>query len=264
METRPCAGRGWLKARSERFAVEKERIFSLPVLRLRLDEARRGGRRAEITAYAAAEFLRRTGCREILFREDFPFKEELAGFGFREPDDMFLRRVTAARAARFCTRDIENPCAAVYARRFIGPARSALLALCRDFRSVLAEAELEGQSAVRAAVRESGAAAVTRITEQGARRASVALLFAGPARRLRFSDDCTVIPLEEGAAERTAGGRLAVREEFIFPADMLRDIPLGYPPEPIVSAAVGSGVVRAGRISLKRLETRPNTGDGQA
>ncbi|MGE4484570.1 MAG: hypothetical protein AB7C97_05590 [Oscillospiraceae bacterium] len=231
-----------------------ERILSLPLFHVVIEQAPPESRRAQKRIDEAVNILLRRNITRLCFREDFLFREKFLNAGFCELDDGFLRRLMAGEIAAKAAEG-ENKTAVLYSRRFSSLESKALFDLCLNFRYVIAESERGGRDVFRRAEREFGIAPIEKLTEPGLKSADVAVLFAAPGRKLIFPQKCVVLALEPEVLNMVECAGYISKVEFSFPREVIGRIPDGYPREAIVSEATSFGLVKTDRIKVKNVET---------
>lgn len=174
---------------------------------------------------------------EIVFRDDFPFTEEFCEAGFAVCGEQFLLRKKAWETALCGSEGRESVFISLDS---LGEAeRQTIDRLCQKYRYMLLSApdEVFGEAAKRLAVYGVSPIRAT----PGLIRADAAILFAQPEAVSYFTDLCCVVPL---AGERGYfGGRTVKHIDFVFPEELLNEIPPGYPALKIASYAAEKGLL---------------------
>ena len=231
-----------------------ERILSLPLFHVVIEEAPPGSKQAQKRMEEAINILLRRNIKRLCFHENYSHREKFLTAGFSELDDGFLRRLRAGEIAAMAAGG-ENRTAALYSRRFSSLESKTLFDLCRNFRYVIAESERGGKEVFRRAEREFGIAPIEKLTEPGLKSADAAILFAAPKKRFVFSQKCAVLALDPEALNAVECTEYISKVAFSFPREVITRIPDGYPCEAIVSEATSFGLVKTDGIKVKNVDT---------
>ncbi|NLA85831.1 MAG: hypothetical protein GX847_00825 [Clostridiales bacterium] len=200
----------------------------------------------------AAELMRAKRAGKVLFFNNFPYREHVLWEGFDEMNEERLTEQLAGKiASAFAGGD---KVAALFARRLTGEAERVFSALCRDFKYIMAAVEADEGRLYQALGKKLGISVIGHPTEKQLLKADVAVFFSPPTCQTVLPDKCVAIPVNKEAMKGVVCRRAVSGLTVELPDGRMTDIPKGFAPEPLITAAIEAGTLDPGEIMVRSLE----------
>ena len=243
--------------RESNIAFYEENVMGMRALRvvmkLSRDESSRALRKS---VERVMEGLDRAYVDKVCFRQDFPMKSDVTENDFKELDDKTLWRIKAAEIA---VKAVPKGEAVLLMTESVGKYEEAvLIKLCGNFRHVALLSDSGAASFCRHMCEKTGISIVEKPTENAVLRADAAVIFDVP-EKTRLGDLCVAVADGTLPVGIYGNERYVENAGFIYTGKLRETIPEGYPPEPIISAAVENGLCGAEEISLGDIKISKKT-----
>ncbi len=200
----------------------------------------------------AAELMRAKRAGKVLFFNNFPYRDLVLWEGFDEMNEERLTEQLAGRiASAFSGGD---KAAAFFARRLTGEAERVFSALCRDFKYIMAVVEADEGRLYQALGKKFGISVIGQPTERQLSMADVAVFFSPPTQQTVLPDRCVAIPVNKAAMKGVVCRRTVSGLTVELPDGRMTDIPKGFAPEPLITAAIDTGTLNPSEIMVRSLE----------
>jgi hypothetical protein len=199
--------------------------------------------------------MRSQGIQKVVFARNFPYKAHLLREGFETPDSGLLYEVLAPMAARAA-----SPAASsvyICVGRLTVYTAQTLIELCRSFRYMMVDIESGGGLFLNALARRFGVSVVAGPTPDRLGLADIAVLLSKPPHPVVLSETCLVLASECSFLSNVRCNHVLTGLTVAVPKSAGNAVPKGFPPEPLLAAALYAGTLSGTDLSVCSVRVSP-------
>lgn len=205
----------------------------------------------------AVSALHQQRIRKLSFSNHFPYKQQFLRESFFEIDSIFLFQTMAGEIAAKISGDGEKT-AAFFARRVMEYEERALISLCANYRYVMLQVDEGGSAISRNIRRKYGISVIDKPTDYQLNGADMALFFSPPRRKIILPDKCVAITVAKSNIDDVCYHQSVTGVTFRMPENLCNVLPRGIEPEPILSEALLSGMIRLDELKVLNVNITEN------
>lgn len=228
--------------------VTQTRVLGLPAAVVSVEVSSRP-RRARKALEEALRRLMELKPRRVVYERGFPYMKPCAAAGF-VPAGADLHRFLAPQAAAAACP--EGGAVYFYAARPDRVVREHISRMRHRFRHILAETG-GGRRFTDDLLFEFGLSVIQNPSPERLRDASAALFYAKPDRPVVLSPQCVVLAPRRAWLEKIESGAFVAGLEVGLKTGKWPPLPEGFPPEPLIGAALEAETLRPEEVAVLRV-----------
>lgn len=216
-------------------------IWGMRVMRVKIKVGRRKREKSIRRLLKTMTFLRATGIHTLCFENEFIYADFFLRNGFKILNTDYLYRTYGAYIAAASGR--EGGTAYISAERCDLVLWRTLRFLSQRCRYIYVETMQDDSDMLTAFTQQTGVSVMHPHGTAQRLEADTAIFLAPPRKVISLAQDCIVVCCGE-LSGKLRGGKLVTGIRFAEDDDLYKAIPTNYPLEPILSAALESGVLQ--------------------